>query len=232
MKVKGKYSESEILHAVILIAAAVISVIVFVVVLILTGGGFGKPSDNKPAESESTTSATTEPKKEQGFVPDEDLSNEMMDAASKLIENNYYVICLYYIQGLPHKDEPYGNTPEDGYYTVNSDEYTSIEQLEKLVDSTYVSEAANKIKTDSLGYGAIYKTRSGGALGIHANFTPYPYTISWESPRFVPHPVSETQCDLTLTVHEQSDKSEVVLKGSMVKTADGWRLKNVILLPE
>lgn len=224
MKVKGKYSESAVLHAIILIAAAVISVIVFVVVLLVTGGGFGKPADKKDDKPSTTTTAQSEPEKTTGFTAGEDLANEMMDAAPELIKNNYYVLCLYYIEGLPHKDEPYGNAPEDGYYTVKSEEYTSLEQIESLVDKTYTKEAAEKIKTDPLGYGAIYKTRSNGTLGIISGYTPMPYTISWDSPRFEPHPVSETECDLTITVHDSSDNSEVKIDSKMVKTADGWRL--------
>ncbi len=231
MKVKGKYSESDVLHAIILIVAAVLAIIVFVVVLLLTGGGFGKPADEKPDVSQNTTTSQTKPEKEQGFVPGDDLMNEMMDAAAKLIENNYYVLCLYYIDHLSFKEEPYGNKPEDGYLTVVSDRYTAMDQIEELVNGTYTADTAQKVMTNSLGYGALYKTRNNGALGIIENVEVYrPYTISWESPRFVPHPVSETECDLAITVHDNG--AEVQISGKMTKTSDGWRLTDVIFLPE
>ena len=47
-------------------------------------------------------------------------------------------------EGLYHEDEPYGNLPEDGYYTVNSTDYNSLEQIEELVRSVYAEDAAEQ----------------------------------------------------------------------------------------
>lgn len=230
MKLKGKYSESTILHVIILAAAAVISVAVFFVALKLTGGKVPATAD-KPAETTSASASsekeTTKPE-DNGYKADKELVNEMFDAATKLIYDNYTVLKLYYTKGLPHKDEPYGNAPEDGYYTVDSDEYTSIDQLEEIVDRTYTKEFAADVKKNPLGYGAIYKTRENGTLGIHENYTPMQYDRSWENPNLEIDPVSDTECTITVTIHERADDSEVPVTSSMVKTDDGWRLSSII----
>ena len=231
MKIKGKYSESEKLHFIILGIAAVLAIAVACVVLFILSNGKLSFASVKPAETTaSTTSAaavTTEPE-DVGYQPDEELKEEMRDAATKLISTNYTVLRLYYIKGLSHKDEPYGNTPEDGYYTVDSEDYTSLDQLEDIVDSTYTKDFAKTVKTDPLGYGPIYKTRTNGTLGIIANFTPMPYDRSWKNPDFVIEPISDTECGIKVYIHEKSDDSQVEIQNTMVKTDDGWRLNSLI----
>ena len=229
MKIKGKYSESEKLHFIILGVAAVLAVIVFFVVLSVTGGGVSLPG-SKPAETSAATTTTaaaeTEPA---GYEPDEELKEEMRDAVIELIPDNYTVLRLYYIRGLSHKDEPYGNAPEDGYYTVDSETYTSLAQLEEIVDRTYTADFAQNVKSDPLGYGAIYTTRSNGTLGIIANFTPMPYDRSWENPDYDIEPISDTECDIKVYIHEKDEaNTDVTINGHMTKTSDGWRLTSIL----
>ncbi|MBO6301283.1 MAG: hypothetical protein J6N15_02470 [Ruminiclostridium sp.] len=227
MKLKGKYSESAVLYAVILGVAAVLAVAVFFVVLHFIGGDKKPAEASEPAASASQTEET-EPPKESGYEADRDLANEMFDAAADLIYKNYTVLRLYYTKGLDHKDEPYGNAPEDGYYTVDSDTYTSLEQIEEIVDSTYVKSCATEIKTNPLGYGAIYKTRENGTLGIIENYTPMPYDMSWENPQLEIDPQSDTECIINITIHNKTDGAEVPLTATMVKKSAGWRLQTVI----
>lgn len=230
MKLKGKYSESTILHVIILAAAAVISVAVFFVALNMTGGKIPE-TNTKPAETTAVSGSETQKNEkpaEAGYKADKELVNEMFDAATKLIYDNYTVLKLYYTKGLPHKDEPYGNAPEDGYYTVDSDDYTSLEQIEEIVDRTYIKSFADEVKKNPLGYGAIYKTRDNGSLGIIENYTPMQYDRSWENPNLEIDPVSDTECNITVTIHERSDDSEVPVTAAMVKNGDGWRLSSIL----
>ncbi len=228
MKLKGKYSESAVLYAILLSVGAVLAVVVFIVVLNLSGGEL--PKIGLPAaETTAAASATeTTPAEEKGYEPDRELADEMKDAVISLISDNYTVLRLYYIRGLSHKDEPYGNVPEDGYYTVDSDKYTSLSQIEEIVDRTFTKEFAEEIKTDPLGYGAIYKTRDSGELGIIANYTPMEYDRSWENPKFEIDPKSDTECGISLKLHEKADNSEVKVKAEMIKTDDGWRLTSIV----
>lgn len=219
MKIKGKYSESAPLYAALLAAGLVVAVVVFFIVYNSLGGA--KPAPEKPAEQ---TSASEQAPQAENIAT----TDEMYDAAAILVKNNFEVLCLYYTKGMSHKDEPYGNAPEDGYYTVKDSDYSSLEELEALVDETFDKEAAEIIKTNSLGYGPIYKTRYNGTLGIIQNFTPMPYTRSWDNPGCKITAVSETECSIELTIHDKESGEEVVLTADMIKTDKGWRLTEIV----
>ncbi len=222
MAIKGKYPESTPLYAAFLSAGAVAAIAVFAVVMSMNGGKTPSAQANPAA---TTTTAITEPA---GYTPDKEVSEEMKDAAIQLLTSNYEVLKLYYTTGLDHKDEPYGNAPEDGYFTVNDSKYTSLAQLEELVDNTYVAEQAKVTKENSLSYGPVYKERDGGELGIIENFTPMPYDVSWDNPQFEIDPVSDDECVINVTLHNRTDGAEVTIKGEMVRTDNGWRLKTVL----
>lgn len=222
MSIKGKYSESTPLYAALMSVGAVAAIAVFAVVMSLN------PVSEKEENGGNTVTTTPVITEEQGYNADDELAEEMKDAAQALVSGNYEVLSLYYIYGLDHKDEPYGNAPEDNLYTVKSDEYSSLTQLEAIVDNTFVPQQAAAIKGNSLGYGPIYATRSSGELGITANFTPMPYEKSWENPRFTIDPVSDTECILHITITNREDGSDSELTGEMIKTEDGWRLKTIL----
>ncbi len=224
MAIKGKYPESTPLYAAFLSVGAVAAIAVFAVVMSMNADKVPSASGNNTVTT-TTTAAVEEPS---GYNPDEELSMEMKDAAIELLGSNYETLRLYFTTGLQHKDEPYGNAPEDGYYTVKDSEYSSLSQLEELVDSTFVPEQAKAIKENSLGYGPIYKERDGGELGIIENFTPMTYDVSWDNPQFTIDPVSDEECIINVTLHNRTSGDEVILKGEMKKTEDGWRLKTIL----
>ena len=60
------------------------------------------------------------------YVPSDEVNEEMNMNAVTLIKNNCEVFRIYLQYGLPHQAEPYNNVPEDGYYTVKSDNYKTI----------------------------------------------------------------------------------------------------------
>ena len=81
-------------------------------------------------------------------------------AAHDLLNSSHEILRLFVTEGLYHEDEPYGNLPEDGYYTVNSTDYTTLEQIEELVHSVYADDAAEQILRNSDGKGlAVYANR-------------------------------------------------------------------------
>ncbi len=225
MAIKGKYPESTPLYAAFLSVGAVAAIAVFAIVMSINGDKIPTVSGNTNITT-TTTAVTTE--KPSGYSPDEELSVEMKDAAIELLGLNYETLRLYFTTGLQHKDEPYGNAPEDGYYTVKDSEYSSLSQLEELVDKTFVPAQAQAIKENSLGYGPIYKERDGGELGIIENFTPMSYDVSWDNPQFTIEPVSDEECAINVTLHNRTSGDEVILKGEMTKTEEGWRLKTIL----
>lgn len=219
---KGKYSESAPLYASLLAVGFAAAVVTFILVLNNTA------QEPSPAPSPNVSGSQSQTADPNAYVPDEKTSEEMKDAAIELLSGNYEVLKLFYTRGLEHKDEPYGNAPEDGYYTVSDSDYTSLEQLEELVNSIFCDEQAKITLENSLGYGAVYSERSSGELGIIENFTPMEYEISWENPDFSIDPISDDECALVITLRNRESGEELSRNGEMVKTEKGWRLKSII----
>lgn len=116
---------------------------------------------NKPSSQDQTQSGAS------GGINVQDTSyltpeyrEECEYAAHDLLNESHEILRLFVTEGLFHEDEPYGNLPEDGYYTVNSTDYTSLEQIEDLVHSVYADDAAEQILKNSDGNGlAVYANR-------------------------------------------------------------------------
>lgn len=219
---KGKYSESAPLYASLVAVGFVAAVVSFILVLNNTA------QETSLADSPSASPSQSAAADPNAYVPDSQTSEEMKDAAIELLSGNYEVLRLFYTRGLDHEDEPYGNAPEDGYYTVSDSEYTSFDQLNELVNGIFCEEQAKITLENSLGYGAVYSERSGGKLGIIENFTPMEYDISWENPDFSIDPISDEECALVITLRNRDSGEEVARSGEMVKTESGWRLKSII----
>ena len=229
MKLKGKYSESAPLYAILLSVGAVAAVAVFFIVNNIVGGEL--PPVVKPSEETSASQTEEAPPQDDNDEADEALVEEVKDAVEKhLIIDNHNVLKLFYTKGMNHKDEPYGNEPEDGYYSVDSTDYTSVDQIFELVDRTFVPETAERIKTDplGLGIGPVYKMRDNGDLGINAKFAPMEYKISWTKATYKIKDLTDTSCSIKLTLHKKSDKSEVEVDAELRKTDDGWKFTDIV----
>lgn len=179
-----------------------------------------------------------DPSENSGFVVTKELEQECQYAAHDLVSQSYEIMRLFVFEGLTHIDEPYGNEPEDGYYTVyteNNNRYTTIEDIESLVKSVYTDKAAEKIMHNIDGNGLeVYKNRkvlveaeydsepeSGESrpmyveaevLGISAKFIP---NLSkrelWADCSIMFIPTSETSCEMKVYlggIEEGMDLSE------------------------
>lgn len=145
-KEKTKSAASAIVATAIAAAAAIAAIVVLVIII-------NKPKETeKPAESAASV-----------FEPTQELADECGAQAQRLMENNYKVIRLFVKEGLPREAEPYGNRPEDGFYTVNSTEYMAYEQIEELVKSTYTETEARRILTQMPSDPSAADGESGGS---------------------------------------------------------------------
>lgn len=101
----------------------------------------------KMTKQDDTPSQITPDGSEVAFKPSDELVEECGENAQRLMEENYTVVRMFVSEGLPHLNEPYGNAPEDGLYTVSSDDYKTYEELEAFVRSVYTAEEAERIMT-------------------------------------------------------------------------------------
>lgn len=222
-----KDANSVYLIATVVVGLAAVAAVVFLIAVNTQSGDRGA-SD----ESSSSSSASV------AFRPTEELINECNDNAHDLMAGNYEILRLFMLEGLPHADEPYGNDPEDGYYTAISSKFPTYASLETYVKSLFVEDEAARILENFDGNGLkVYVAREqhDGALGIIAGFTPNEtYDKPWETSRIQFVPKSETECELTvfLGADENTDLSSVpaehTLNVSMTKVADGWRLAKLV----
>lgn len=224
--------------AIIATAAVALAAVVAIIVALTRGGA--------PKEENTLPDGTVV-----NFNPTQELVDECGENAQKLIASNYTIMRLFVTEGLPHIDEPYGNRPEDGVYTVSSADYKSYDEIEKLVKSCFVETEAARILTQmpadpsastSASLIAVYKPREDvvngtrqTVLGINEQFKPFTaYNKPWGSVSIKIVPSSETECYVTvyLGAGKDSDLSNVaasdILTTQMIKENSEWRLVQLI----
>lgn len=175
----------------------------------------------------------------------ETLVDECSKAANDLIQKNYTVLKLYAIEGLPYKTV-YGNSSEDGYYSVNDANYKHFSQIEELVKSVYAADEAERIltrypvKTEGGTKDVqVYKEHKdpvdgSDCLGIIEGFTPdADYSRDWSKCVVKISPKSETECELTVfvdgyTEEEAKSHPESVLTTKMVKQDGKWLMSAML----
>lgn len=186
------------------------------------------------------------------YIPSDEVNEEMNMNAVTLIKNNCEIFRIYLQYGLPHQAEPYNNVPEDGYYTVKSDSYKTMSDIEKLVNSTFVEKEAKRILTDINGDNiAVYaeETDEDGNKGIgldmnmvdeNGRFKALDYGYTWSNARFTLHPKSNTECDIIVELNsaEETSSADTTSFGSessikkvtanMLKVNGEWRLQKLV----
>lgn len=187
------------------------------------------------------------------YVPTDEINEEMNMNAVTLIKNNCEVFRIFLQYGLPHRAEPYNNVPEDGYYTVKSDNYKTISDIETLVNSTFVEKEAKRILTNINGDNvAVYaeETDDDGNKGIgldvsmvdeNGRFKAINYDYTWSNAKFTLHPKSNTECDIIVELNpaEETSSAENASSGSddsntkkvtanMLKVNGEWRLQKLV----
>ncbi len=167
------------------------------------------------------------------YIPSDEVNEEMNMNAVTLIKNNCEVFRIYLQYGLPHQAEPYNNVPEDGYYTVKSDSYKTMSDIEKLVNSTFVEKEANRILTNVNGDNiAVYaeETDEDGNKGIgldmnmvdeNGRFKALDYGYTWSNAKFTLRPKSNTECDIIVELNPAEVASSVDADTSNTASGDG-----------
>ena len=185
------------------------------------------------------------------YIPSDEVNEEMNMNAVTLIKNNCEIFRIYLQYGLPHQAEPYNNVPEDGYYTVKSDSYKTMSDIEKLVNATFVEKEAKRILTNINGDNiAVYaeETDEDGNKGIgldmnmvdeNGRFKALDYGYTWSNARFTLHPKSNTECDIIVELNsaEETSSADTTSSGSesnikkvtanMLKVNGEWRLQKL-----
>ncbi|GHU57767.1 hypothetical protein FACS1894133_1280 [Clostridia bacterium] len=173
-------------------------------------------------------------------VSDDELASANK-AAGGLIACNYTVLELFYLQGLPHLPGPYNQTPEDGYFEVDSASvnaeyktYTTLAACESLVNNTYTPEKASQLLLNPRGYGALYVTKDG-RLGVNAKFVPVAeYDVNWADISYTVSgenvAANGTALDFTLDITlKKTDGGEYAVRTILRRNADGgYRLTELI----
>lgn len=217
------------LIATIIVAVAAVAAIVALIVIMMNDNAAA--SDGSRVENYSVT---------------QEQINECLTSAHDLVASNYEVIKLYITEGLPHLDEPYGNKPEDGIYTVDSDKYKTPEDIQNLLKSIYTEQAAGEIwargvyKTRYMKDGLAYTGADSDAagvdkiLGISADFVPKTdYSVDWSSSPLEVKPTAEDKCTVMIYVNGASPtdsevSSDNIITSIMVKENGSWRLTELV----
>lgn len=212
---KKKKNGTNIPSLIITIIAAILAIgaIVFVIRM--------NPDENEPEETEIVVNTTP------AFQATEELLDQTSQAAYDLLPENYKVY-QYLTRGMTHEEEPYGNLPEDGFYTCVSDDFKSFDDFSEFVRSVYTEKTAEKLLTDPFGNGPVYGVDDTGALGLSSAFTPASDPgLSWANVNYLCTPVSDTECDVDVTLQD-SDGKDVVKKVKMVLQNGEWKLSEMI----
>lgn len=160
------------------------------------------------------------------FVASQELLTEVETAAYSLLPDNYKIY-QYFTKGMSYKEEPYGNLPEDGFYTCVNEDYKTFEDLCDFIRSTYAEKTADKLIEDPFGYGPVYGD-DGGVLGLSDKFKESEDSgLSWEDTKFVCVPASETECNIEITLKDKDGK-DVVKHAQIIKENGNWLLTEMI----
>ena len=225
-KNKQKDSNSALVATVIVAVAAVAAIVVLIVVM-NSGNSRTLPNGSQVEK----------------YSPTQEQIDECLNSAHDLVASNYTVIKLYITEGLPHLDEPYGNKPEDGIYTVDSDKYKTPDDIQDLLKSIYTEQAANDIwergvyKTRYMKDDLAVRSDTVGAkqvLGISEDFNPNEnYSVNWSSTPLEVILTAADKCKIVIYVNGASpNDSDVsggnILTADMVKENGAWRLTELI----
>ena len=211
----AKKKKQQNISAIIITVIAAMLAAAAVIFLVITISGGDGDNGGQPAITEDP-----------GFIPDQELISEAEQAAYDLLPENYKVY-QYLTLGMSVKEEPYGNLPEDGFYTCVNESYPTFEAFCEYVRSVYTVHTAEKLLTDPFGNGAVYGD-DNGVLGLSVDFEAAAEPgLSWADVHFTCIPMSETDC-LIEVVLKDADGKDVSKSVSMALEDGSWKLTELV----
>lgn len=208
---KKKKQDTSVIIITVIAAALAVAAVIFLICTFAGAGGNEEPA------------VTTEER----FIPSQELIDETEQAAYVLVQNNYRIYCLLKI-GMNVEEEPYGNKPEDGFYTCINDEFKTYADWSDFVRKTYTEAAAMKVLSDPFGNGVVYGD-DNGVLGLSGEFVPSDPDPLWEGQlQYVCTPLSEKECKLELTLTDKSTNEKVNKEMTMELENGEWKLTALV----
>lgn len=223
MSTKKNQNNAPLIATIVIAALAAAAAIGAVIMLNLPAGNGGGESVPHTVNSNVDTSYLTQEYRDEAGL-----------AAHDLLDNSHEILRLFVTEGLHHNDEPYGNLPEDGYYTVNNVDY-DLQKIQDLVRSVYTEDEAERVLTNIDGNGlTVYANRkiqqraettaapegstaepddtvryqTVEVLGISSDFTADP-SKSWVSCSISIEYVEEGKCELTVGLYDQRQDTAI-----------------------
>lgn len=181
-----------------------------------------RSDENEDPRGSESTEATTA-----AFQATQELVDATQQAAYDLLPKNYRVH-QFLTRGMTHEEEPYGNLPEDGFYTCVSDEFKTFDDFSDFVKSIYTEDTAEKLLTDPFGKGAVYGVDDTGGLGLSSDFVPDEgESLSWTDVHFLCTPVSDTECNVVVTLKDAAG-SDVDKEVTLLLEDGQWKLSELV----
>ena len=106
------------------------TIVVAVAAIVLAVAAMIMMNKAPASDNQNSGTASQQHSRDTSYITPE-YQQECEYAAHDLLNSSHEILRLFVTEGLYHEDEPYGNLPEDGYYTVNSTDYNSLEQIER-----------------------------------------------------------------------------------------------------
>jgi hypothetical protein len=167
-----------------------------------------------------------------------EVPQEMYNIAEGLIHNNFEVFRLFYrldffSDTFAHFEQVYDKPEkEDGYYILRAGiltGYSTIDDIFRLVDETFIEEIADSIKgfsprtTDG---GALYRDFNG-RIGVNETFSPmgYDYTSGMVELTFISE---EEYLVNVILINELTGQEIPPISTAMRKYGDTWRLTSLV----
>lgn len=157
-------------------------------------------------------------------------NEELHKVVGVLLQQNYRIFFDMFRYHQLTLDVPENNDGNDMIFPVKDSTFTTYEQLESYVRSTYVKSFADSL----LGEG-LYLNRDGKLYGDMSKFSGGGYYVDWKNYTFDVTDITENTAVVTIQTTDSppnpegtDEKIDITLTGKLVKENGKWLLENII----